>query len=204
MEVDRVDRLVADLERLRPEIDLRLKAVAARLLHLSNLVQRYYSDIAERFDVSLSGLAVLTTLARQAPRELTLTEINREMLVTSGGITFVVSRLEKQGLLARQAHPSDGRAVLVRLTPRGRRLAGRLIEAVAEADAEAFAHLDDADRDTTEQLLRLVQAGIESAMAPHPVTTSATADWPVRPSPVGPQEGRSGSRTTRLDTTNRR
>ena len=173
---DRVDRLVADIKRMRPDIEPRLKAVAARMLYLSDLVQRYYSGIAESFDVSLSGLAVMTTLARQTPRELTLTEINRDVIVTSGGITFVVSRLEKQGLLTRRAHPSDGRASLVRLTRRGLRLAGRLIEAVAEADAEAFAHLDDADRDTTEQLLRLVQAGIESAMAPQRHTTSATAD----------------------------
>jgi len=68
---DRVDRLVADIKRLRPDIDPRLKAVSARLLHLSDLVQRYYGGISERFDVSLSGLAVMTTLARQAPRELT-------------------------------------------------------------------------------------------------------------------------------------
>ncbi len=75
-----------------------------------------------------------------------------------------MSQLEKQGLLARQAHPSDGRAVLVRLTSRGARLADRMIEAVATADAAAFAHLGDADRRTTERLLRRVQAGIESAM----------------------------------------
>jgi DNA-binding MarR family transcriptional regulator len=176
MAEDRVDRLVADFKGLRPDIDPRLKAVSARLLHLGDLVQRYYGGIAESFDVSLSGLAVMTTLARQAPRELTLTEINRDVLVTSGGITFVVSRLEKQGLVVRRAHPNDGRAALVRLTPRGRRLAVRLIEAVAEADAEVFAHLDDADRDTTEQLLRLVQLGIESALAPDHDTKSATAD----------------------------
>lgn len=173
---DRVDRLVPDIKHLRPDIDPRLKTVAARMLYLSDLVQRYYSGIAESFDVSLTGLAVMTTLARQAPRELTLTEINRDVLVTSGGITFVVSRLQKQGLVARRTHPNDGRAALIRLTPRGLRLAARLIEAVAQADAEAFAHLDDADRDTTQQLLRLVQAGIESAMGPRHDKARATAD----------------------------
>jgi DNA-binding MarR family transcriptional regulator len=164
VEEDLVDRFVADVKRLRPDIDPRLKAVSARLLHLSDLVQRYYSGISERFDVSLSGLAVMTALARAAPRELTLTEINRDIIVTSGGITFVVSQLEKQGLLTRRPHPNDGRAVLIRLTSRGGRLADRLIEAVATADAAAFAHLGEADRRTTERLLRRVQTGIESAM----------------------------------------
>ena len=164
MEEDRVDRLVEDIKRLRPAIDPRLKAVAARLLHVSDLVQRYYSGLSERFGVSLSGLAVITALARQAPRELTLTEINRDVLVTSGGITFIVSRLEEQGLLTRKPHPIDSRAVLVRLTSRGRRLADQLIEAVATADAEVFVHLGDTDRRTMDELLRHVEAGIETAM----------------------------------------
>jgi DNA-binding MarR family transcriptional regulator len=80
--------------------------------------------------------------------------------VTSGGITFVVNRLEEQGLLTRRPSPNDRRAVLVRLSQRGGCLAGRLIEAVADV----FAHLDDAGRSTIEQLLKRVQAGIEPAM----------------------------------------
>ena len=105
-------------QRLRPDIDPGRKAVSARLLHVSDLVQRYYSAVSERFEVSLSGLGVITALARQAPRELTLTEINRDILVTSGGMTFVVSRLEEQALVTRKPHPNDSRAVLVRLTSR--------------------------------------------------------------------------------------
>ena len=164
MEEDRVDRLVAGVKRLRPDIDPRLKAAAARLLHVCDLVQRYYSSIGERFEVSLSGLGVVTALARQSPRELTLTEINRDVLVTSGGITFIVSRLEEQGLLTRRPHPNDSRATLVQLTAQGHRLADRLIEAVAMADAKVFAHLGDTERNMVEDLLRRVEAGVQSAM----------------------------------------
>ena len=103
--------LVEDIKRLRPDLDPRIKAVGARLLHLSDLVQRYYGAIAERFDVSLVGVGVLTALARSAPRGLTLAEVNREILVTSAGVTFVVARLEKQGLVMKGPHPSDGRAL---------------------------------------------------------------------------------------------
>ena len=49
---DRVDRHVEDFQRLLPDIDPRNKAVAARLLHLSALVQRYYGAIGERSVVS--------------------------------------------------------------------------------------------------------------------------------------------------------
>lgn len=164
MGADRVDRLVTDMKRLRPDIDPQLKAVSARLLHLSDLVLRYYGSVTERFEVSISGLGVMTALTRHAPRALTLSEINRDILVTSGGITFVVNELEKRGLLTKRPHPADGRAVLVQLTSKGRRLAGQLIDAVAAADAELFARVGVADRRTLERLLKYTQVGIEAVM----------------------------------------
>jgi DNA-binding MarR family transcriptional regulator len=165
VEEDRVGRLVADFKRLRPDIDPKNKAVAARLLHLSDLVQRYYGAVGEHFDLSLSGLGVLTALARSAPRKLTLAELNRDILVTSGGITFLVARLGQQGLVTKRPHPSDGRAVLVQLTPRGRRVAGQLIDAIALADAVALAHLNVGDLCAADEVLVRLQAGIESAMS---------------------------------------
>lgn len=166
MEEDRVDRLVEDFKRLRPNVDPRNKAVAARLLHLSDLVQRYYGAVGERFDLSLSGLGVLTALARSTPRKLTLAELNRDILVTSGGITFLAARLEQQGLVTKRPHPSDGRAVLIQLTRRGRQVADQLIDAIALADAAALAHLNVGDLCTADETLIRLQAGIESAMSP--------------------------------------
>ncbi len=162
---DRVDRLVSDLGRLRPDIDPGLKALSARLLYLGDLVLRYYSAVVERYDVSLSGLGVLTSLARHAPRGLTLTELNRDILVTSGGITFIVSQLEKQGLLVKNRHPGDGRAVLVSLTPRGHQVAGELMDAVAHADEAAFGDSDAIEQDGAQSVLRRLQASIESTVA---------------------------------------
>ena len=166
MEDDRVERLVEDFKRLRPDIDPGKKVVAARLLHVSDLVERYYGAIGERFGLSLSGLGILTALARSAPRELTLTELNRDILVTSAGITFLAARLEKQGLLTKRPHPSDGRAVLVRLTRSGRKVADQLIQAIAVADTAALDHLGDGDLATADELLLRLQRGFEAALSP--------------------------------------
>lgn len=172
MEEDRVDRLVEDFRRLRPEVDPRKKALAARLLHLSDLVQRYYGAVGERFGLSLSGLGVLTALARSAPSELTLAELNRDILVTSGGITFLAARLEHQGLVTKRPHPSDGRAVLVQLSRRGRQVADELIDAIALADSAALAHLNVGDLCTADESLLRLQAGLESAMSQQQVARS--------------------------------
>jgi DNA-binding MarR family transcriptional regulator len=168
MEPDRVSRLVADVSLLHTGIDHTSKALGARLLHLSDLVQRHYSAVCSQFGVSLTGHSVLTTLRRHAPRQLTLSEINRDALVTSGGMTFVVRQLEKQGLVLRRPHPDDRRASLLRLSPKGRRVADRIIVAVAAADTSIARELGKIDSAAAEHLLRELQRSVESVMQPSP------------------------------------
>ena len=163
MGADRVDRLVADVTRLQPAIDYESKALGARLLHLSHLVEQHYTIVCDQFGISLAGHSVLTTLRRHAPRELTPTEINRDALVTTGGMTFVAGQLLKQGLVARRPNPDDHRSALLRLTPKGRRVADRVIAAVADADAAIARHMAQHDRRGTELVLRILQEGVEEA-----------------------------------------
>lgn len=164
MAADRVTRLVVDVIRLQPDIDESTKILGARLLHLSDLVERYYGAVCDRFGLSLSGHSVLTTLRRHAPRELTLTEINRDALVTSGGMTFVAHQLEKQGLVGRRPNPDDRRSSLLHLTSKGRRVADRVIAAIVEADHEIATHIARHDRDNAERVLIDLQEGVESLM----------------------------------------
>jgi DNA-binding MarR family transcriptional regulator len=66
-------------------------------------------------------------------------------------MTYTIDTLEKRGLIKRQPHPSDRRAVIIQITPPGRRLArsGTLrldgitwgLEDLSDADAEALAIL---------------------------------------------------------------
>jgi DNA-binding MarR family transcriptional regulator len=164
MAADRVARLVADVIRLQPEIDESAKSLGARLLHLSDLVERHYGTVCDQYGVSLTGHSVLTTLRRHAPRELTLTEINQDALVTSGGMTFVARQLERQGLVTRRPNPDDRRSFLLRLTSKGRGLADLVIAAVAEADFEIARQIARPDRKAAQNLLKGLQNGVETAM----------------------------------------
>jgi DNA-binding MarR family transcriptional regulator len=139
--------------------------VGALLLHLSDLVERHYAAVCGDLGVSLTGHSVLTTLRRHAPEELTLVDVNREALVTSGGLTFVVRQLESQGLLSRRTNPDDRRSVLLKLTPKGRKVADNIIAAVAETDQRIAAHIDRKDRGSAEALLRQIELAVETEMS---------------------------------------
>jgi DNA-binding MarR family transcriptional regulator len=61
---------------------------------------------------------------------LTPKEIAAATFVTPSGLTSRLARLEKMGLITREADPSDGRGALIKITAAGKRLADQGIEIV--------------------------------------------------------------------------
>src|SRR5436189_2858728 len=75
----------------------------------------------ESSEVGLSDFAVMEMLLHKGPQPVN--EIGRRVELTSGAITTAVDRLESRGLVTREAHPSDRRARIVRLTAAGQKQA---------------------------------------------------------------------------------
>jgi DNA-binding MarR family transcriptional regulator len=74
------------------------------------------ADVWDRLSPSEYG--VLYALSK-APDGLRITELSGDALLTQGGISRLVARLEASGLLERVSDPADGRASRVRLTEAG-------------------------------------------------------------------------------------
>jgi DNA-binding MarR family transcriptional regulator len=70
--------------------------------------------------VSTSTLTTLGTLEAHGP--LRISELAEREAISQPGMTTLVNRLEANGLAERFADPTDGRASLVRITSRGRRM----------------------------------------------------------------------------------
>ncbi|WP_430295455.1 MarR family winged helix-turn-helix transcriptional regulator [Sinomonas sp. B1-1] len=65
---------------------------------------------------------VLFTLSKCPAGGLRLNELNDHVLLAQSSLSRLVERLVKQGLVAREAAPGDGRGVVVRLTAEGERV----------------------------------------------------------------------------------
>jgi DNA-binding MarR family transcriptional regulator len=71
---------------------------------------------------------VLTVLRRTGGAEaLPPRQIARSLLLSSAGLTSRLDRLEADGFVVRDPDPHDGRGLLIRLTPNGRRLVDRIL-----------------------------------------------------------------------------
>src|SRR5689334_1291032 len=88
----------------------------------------------ERGGVSRTAVSVLASLRDGGP--LRITELAANEHVTQPAMTGLVQRLERQGWVERQAHASDGRVVLVALTPAGRAALTDLSSSASAALAE--------------------------------------------------------------------
>ena len=92
---------------------------------------------AARVDVSAPGMGILGVLERGGPQRVSA--VARRAGMVGPLVSRELRGLERAGYVARRADGSDGRVVVVSLTPRGRDAYRRLRAASVEAAAEALA-----------------------------------------------------------------
>jgi DNA-binding MarR family transcriptional regulator len=87
------------------------------LSKLFSVLRRGDTNRAEAGDLTLAQLSILLTLLDLGP--IRMTELAAHERVRTPTTTVAIRRLEKLGLVKRSRDPSDLRAVLVDITPRG-------------------------------------------------------------------------------------
>jgi MarR family transcriptional regulator, 2-MHQ and catechol-resistance regulon repressor len=111
------------------------------------------ADIA-RSELTPGEFAILETLYHVG--RLLLGELQQKVLVSSGGITYLVDRLERKGLVERQECPGDRRARYAAITPEGERIIGRIFPGHVRQIVRAVSGLNAAERAQATALLRKV------------------------------------------------
>jgi DNA-binding MarR family transcriptional regulator len=127
------------------------------------------------FDVDWGGLppreyGVLYALAG-AEDGLRITDLIDDVLLTQAGVSRLVARLEKRGLVARRSDPDDARACRIVLTAEGRDVQRRLGRILAQRVTTAMTRaLSPAQMATLRDLSQALMAG-HQADNRHPEAT---------------------------------
>lgn len=108
------------------------QAIAERELCglVNGLAQQIADHVRERA-TALGLTAAQATALRELTGPMTMRELAERMSCEPSNATFVVDKLEKQGLIERRAHPTDRRAKHLVLTGDGTALRERLLELLA-------------------------------------------------------------------------
>jgi MarR family 2-MHQ and catechol resistance regulon transcriptional repressor len=128
---------------------LKLFVVLARSY---NAVSARLAENIAQHDLTPTEFAILEVLYHKGP--LLLGEVQRKILVTSGGITYLVDRLVEKGLVKREACAEDRRARYAVLTPAGTALIRTIFPQHAGAIEQAMSGLTPAEQREAVQLLK--------------------------------------------------
>jgi MarR family 2-MHQ and catechol resistance regulon transcriptional repressor len=151
--------ILAKEEPMDRDLALKLWVVLTRSYQA---VQRHANADQGRSSLSEGEFAVLEVLYHKGP--MLLVEVQRKVLVSSGGITYLVDRLVRKGLVERRPCSHDRRAAYAALTPEGEKLIAGIFPAHAEAITHAVAGLTDAEKRQAVRLLK--KMGISAAERP--------------------------------------
>ena len=167
---DRVDSIIREWHERRPKLDFSPLEVVARVIRVSHFLQARLDGIAEAYGLSHTGdLDVLTDLDRAGPpHQRTPSELAETLLLTTGGMTVRLNRLQRAGLIERLPNPLDGRGVLVRLTPMGKELADDALITLLDTQAASLGMLQASEQADLADLLRTLLRGLGDTPAFRP------------------------------------
>jgi len=154
----------------KPAHPARLEADAAALHEaLSELVRVYQFRDRDRIcchDISVTQCYALEALLRRGPGGLN--ELAAELYLDKSTASRVVATLERKRYVSRAPHPEDGRAIVLTVTPAGRRLCDRIRK---DLIAEAKQLLEDFEPEVRKGAARLIlrlarAAAVRSGVGP--------------------------------------
>jgi MarR family transcriptional regulator, 2-MHQ and catechol-resistance regulon repressor len=128
---------------------LKLWVVLSRTV---NAVAKHAEADIARHGTGMTEFAILEALYHKGP--LLLREVRDKILISGGGVTYVVDKLVDKGLIERRACPEDRRATYAALTPGGEALIERIFPEHARCLEHALSGLTPDEKDAATALLK--------------------------------------------------
>lgn len=121
-------------------------------------------ELRDAEDLPLTWYDVLVQLNEAPERRLRMQELADAVVLSKSGVTRLIDRMERDGLVHRSRCPDDRRGTYAELTPAGlARLRDSAPTHLEGVRAHFSAHLDDEEAATLERLLtRLAEANRDS------------------------------------------
>ena len=132
--------------------------------YLTNLAGRLFArELSRRLEAIGLSIGHMPVFAALGDGAMTQKDLATEAIVEQPTMAATLSRMERDGLVARLPNPRDARSALVSLTPAARAKAKELAELVADVNGLATAGLTRAERAEYLRLVGKIIAALEAA-----------------------------------------
>ncbi len=117
---DAIDRIEAAWRKERPDVDVSSVGIISRIWRIGRHLEQARKERLSEHGTDRVTLDVLAMLRRSGPPfRMTAGELTHHSLISSGGVSQRLDKLERAGLVVRQFHAEDRRRIDVQLTPAG-------------------------------------------------------------------------------------
>lgn len=159
---DSIDRVEQAWRQERPDIDVSSIGIISRLWRVGRHLERERKDRLAQLGTDRVTLDVLAMLRRSGPPyRRTAGELTHSSLITSGGVSQRLDKLERAGLVTRHIHPDDRRRIEVQLTPEGMRLVDDVLADLMEHESALLDVLPETDKKQLRHALKILLASFE-------------------------------------------
>ena len=160
--MDRADVAIEQWARERPELPALPMAVFGRLADAAERITRdHMNPLFAESGLQRGEFDVLASLRRSGePYMLSPTRLYEALMISSGGMTNRLDRLERAGLTERRPDPDDRRGKLIALTEAGRRVVDETIDRHVANEARLLSVLTTAEQEKLNALLKKLIAGL--------------------------------------------
>lgn len=162
IESDAVDKILAQWQRERPDLDVSPMGIIGRMGRLAKHLERAIQETFSEFSLTVGEFDVLAALRRSGqPYQLSPTELFNTLMVSSGTMTHRIDRLEQAELVKRIPEPSDRRGTRIELTDKGFNIIEKAVEAHVINEHRVLSVLEASERKALTQLLRKLLVSFE-------------------------------------------
>lgn len=159
--VDHVEARRRQWARELPDVDTAGMAILGRARWITLLARPAIERVFAKHGLDTGEFDVLATLLRSGPpHRLRPTELFKSLMISSGGLTDRLARLEKAGLVRRPRVGADRRSVPVELTAEGKARAEAAFREDMRLEAELLQPLTPDERDQLAGLLAKLAAAM--------------------------------------------
>ena len=160
--MDRADMAIEQWGRERPDLPALPMEIFGRLADASERVQRdHMNPLFSAAGLQPGEFDVLATLRRSGePYMLSPTTLYEALMISSGGMTNRIDRLETAGLVERRPDPNDRRGKLIALTEAGKRLIDETIGRHVANEAKLLSVLSPTEQERLNALLKKLISGL--------------------------------------------
>ncbi len=159
-----VEALIGAWESERPDVPMASLRVSLPLRRVLQHAELRRSRILAEHGVTATALDLLVALRRSGkPYMSTPSELARLLVLSSGGVSQRLERLERDGLVERQVSPDDRRVVHVHLTETGLATLDRLIEDYMSHEDQMLGGLTSRELTQLSRLLTKLDASIAAS-----------------------------------------